>query len=125
LPMLTLLGMGLALNNTRAVLNALLGVSRPFSRTPKFAVQRREDTWVTSVYALVGDWTLWAELGLALFAAVTLAIPAPNWGFAPWLLLYACSFGYVGGLNLSQAIHRRRWMAEETPLDRPAMLPTS
>ncbi|UCC61737.1 MAG: glycosyltransferase [Anaerolineae bacterium] len=117
LPLLVLLGMGLALSNTRAVLKAVLGLRQGFQRTPKFALRRPGDTWVGSVYALGRDSLIWGELGLAVFAFTLLTVPGLNWGFAPWLLLYAGGFGYVAGVSLRQAYQRRRWLAIQT---RPA-----
>ena len=117
LPLLVLLGMGLALSNTKAVLKAVLGLRQGFQRTPKFALRRRGDTWIGSAYALSADSLIWGELGLAVFALALLATPDIPCGSAPWLLLYAGSFGYVAGVNLRQAHQRRRWLAMQT---RPA-----
>jgi cellulose synthase/poly-beta-1,6-N-acetylglucosamine synthase-like glycosyltransferase len=111
LPLLVLLGMGLALSNTRAVLKAALGQRQPFHRTPKFGLQRPGDTWASSLYAMQGDVLVWGELGLAAFALALLASPGVHWGFAPWLLLYAGGFGYVGAINLRQVREHRRWLA--------------
>jgi hypothetical protein len=114
LPLLVLLGMGLALSNTWAVLKAILGLRQGFQRTPKFALRRRGDTWVGSIYALSGDSLIWGELGLTVFALALLAAPGVNCGFAPWLLLYAGGFGYVAGVSLRQAHQQRRWLAMQT-----------
>lgn len=111
LPLLVLLGMGLALSNTRAVLRAVLGRRQPFRRTPKFALRRAGDIWASSIYAMRGDGLAWAELGLAIFALALLASPGVHWGFAPWLLLYAGGFGYVAAVNLRQVREHRRWLA--------------
>src|SRR5258708_18571659 len=43
LPFLMALGIGLTLTNTRAVLEALLGVKSPFNRPPKYRVQSKAD----------------------------------------------------------------------------------
>ena len=114
LPLLVLLGMGLALSSTWAVLKGVLGLRQPFQRTPKFALRQQRDSWIDSVYALRGDPLAWGELGLAVFALALLAAAAVNWGFAPWLLLNAGGFGYVGGLGLYQAYQHRRWLATRT-----------
>jgi cellulose synthase/poly-beta-1,6-N-acetylglucosamine synthase-like glycosyltransferase len=113
LPLLVLLGMGLALSNTWAVLKAVMGLRQGFQRTPKFALRRPGDTWVGSVYALGRDSLVWGELGMAVFALALLAVSSVNWGFAPWLLLYAGGFGYVASVNLRQAHQRRRWLARQ------------
>jgi cellulose synthase/poly-beta-1,6-N-acetylglucosamine synthase-like glycosyltransferase len=111
LPLLVLLGIGLALSNTHAVLKAVLGVRQGFQRTPKFALRRSGDSWVGSVYVLGGDRLVWGELGLALFALSLLAAPGVHWGFVPWLLLYTGGFGYVAVVNLCQAHERQRWLS--------------
>ena len=114
LPVLVLLGMGLALSNTRAVLKALLGRRQGFQRTPKFALRGRGDAWVSSNYAMRSDSLILGEVGLSLFALALLAAPGVHWGFAPWLLLYAGGFGYVALVGLRQIHQRRRWMAMQT-----------
>ena len=43
LPFLMALGIGLTLTNTRAVIEALLGIKSSFKRTPKYAVQSKAD----------------------------------------------------------------------------------
>jgi cellulose synthase/poly-beta-1,6-N-acetylglucosamine synthase-like glycosyltransferase len=113
LPLLVLLGMGLALSNTQAVLKAILGRRQAFRRTPKYALHRPDDAWVSSAYALTGDGLVWVELSLAIFALTLLASPGVHWGFAPWLMLYAGGFGYVATINLQQVRERRRWLATQ------------
>jgi cellulose synthase/poly-beta-1,6-N-acetylglucosamine synthase-like glycosyltransferase len=112
LPLLVLLGTGLSLSNTQAVMKGLLGLRQGFQRTPKFALHQPRDTWFGSTYALSGDGLVWAELGLAVLAL--LAAPSVPRGLAPWLLLHAGSFGYVAGVSLCQAYQRRRWLATQT-----------
>lgn len=114
LPLLVLLGMGLALSNTRAVLKAILGVREVFQRTPKFAIHLPGDSWIDSMYAIGADGLIWGEIMLTLFALALLAAPRIHWGFAPWLLLYAGGFGYVAAVNLRQTQQRRRWLAMQT-----------
>ena len=111
LPLLVMLGMGLSLSNTGAVLRAVLGVRRDFQRTPKFDLRRSGDTWVGSAYALRGNALVWAELGLAVLVLAMLAMPGVQWTFAPWLLLYAGGFGYVATTELYQTYRLRRWQA--------------
>ena len=110
LPLLVALGMGLSLSNTGAVLRAVLGVRGEFKRTPKFNIQQSADTWVGSMYALRGDWLVWAELLLAGMVLVLLAMPSTRWTFVPWLLLYATGFGYVALINLYQTYQLRRFL---------------
>jgi hypothetical protein len=110
LPLLVALGMGLSLSNSGAVLRAVLGVRGEFKRTPKFNIQQSADSWVGSIYALRGDWLVWAELLLAGMVLALLVIPSTRWTFVPWLLLYATGFGYVALINLYQTYQLRRFL---------------
>jgi cellulose synthase/poly-beta-1,6-N-acetylglucosamine synthase-like glycosyltransferase len=110
LPGLVLLGTGIALSNTCAVLRAVLRVRQGFQRTPKFAVHDRGEPWAISAYALGGDTLMWAEAGLALWALGALAVPGVGGSGLLWALLYAGGFGSVAGAGLLQAWERRRWL---------------
>lgn len=96
-PLLIALGTGIAWNNTRAVMAALLHGTGPaeFRRTPKFASQ-----WQQSRYALHNDSSLVVETLLCLYAlgGALLALRTHP-ALAPWLALYAYAFGAVAFLS--------------------------
>jgi hypothetical protein len=98
MPGLMWLGSGVALNNTRAIVEALLGVNNVFKRTPKFRIERRDDRWLGSQYALPLDGMIIGELALALYALATVGVSLwrGNVFAVPFLLLYVSGFGYVG-----------------------------
>jgi cellulose synthase/poly-beta-1,6-N-acetylglucosamine synthase-like glycosyltransferase len=111
------LGSGLALNNTWAIFEALIGRDTAFRRTPKFRVEGRRHAGQSQVYGLTADWTTWGELALGLYAA------AAAWAafqrapaLAPFLCIYAISFTYTalttwrqaGGLYSSARIVSRK-----------------
>jgi cellulose synthase/poly-beta-1,6-N-acetylglucosamine synthase-like glycosyltransferase len=102
LPYLTLLGVGQCLNNSVAVVEALVGRESPFLRTPKFGIEGNMGDWRGSRYALglnavtVGEWLL---VGCGIAAALLLAPIASPW-FMFWVALYTASFGLVAGLSL-------------------------
>jgi hypothetical protein len=98
MPGLMWLGSGIALNNTRAIAEALLGVNNVFKRTPKFHIERRDDRWLGSQYALPLDGMIIGELALALYALATVVVSLwrGNVVAVPFLLLYVSGFGYVG-----------------------------
>ena len=102
LPMAIVVGTGIAVNNTWAVMEALVGRDSPFERTPKFCVESSSDQWVGSQYALPWDRITWVEIGAALYAlaAIGTAWIRGAWGAIPFLLLYFASFAYVGGISL-------------------------
>jgi cellulose synthase/poly-beta-1,6-N-acetylglucosamine synthase-like glycosyltransferase len=110
-PGLMLLGIGLALNGTQAVIEGLIGRGGAFRRTPKFHVKQQADAWANSPYALGLDWTTAGEIVLALYAltAVVVAVWRHSLGAAPFLALYALAFGSTAAVGLWQAgrVHMR------------------
>jgi hypothetical protein len=109
LPFVMALGIGLAVNNTRAVLGALFGSKGIFERTPKFRIAGRGDTWRRKRYRSAVDG--WAVLEVALGAyfcwAVVSLFTAKRFASLPFFLLYLCGFLYVGVLSLVHAAERR------------------
>ncbi len=109
---LLLLGTGIALNNSLAVLEAIARRGNTFRRTPKFRVERADDAWNTKRYALPLGWEVFGELLLAAYACVG-AIAAWQhhsiWTL-PFMVLYALGFAFVGGLSLWHAgpVHARK-----------------
>jgi cellulose synthase/poly-beta-1,6-N-acetylglucosamine synthase-like glycosyltransferase len=105
LAMLVGLGTGLSVNNTRAVIEAILGVHSTFKRTPKFAVTGCSTEWQASSYTLPHDPTAWVELILAVFAVGLLgwSISLGLWWLIFWLLLYAGGYSYTAYLSFAQA----------------------
>jgi hypothetical protein len=105
MPILALLGTGLALSNTLAIARGLFLRDRIFRRTPKFQIERRGDRWAGNRYALPFDRMTIAELALAAYALLTVAVAAAvgNYLAIPFLLLYVGGYGYIGLLGLRDA----------------------
>ncbi|MEW6282042.1 MAG: glycosyltransferase [Candidatus Eremiobacterota bacterium] len=106
LPILLLVGCGMALNNSLAILAAVRSnaVSR-FERTPKFNVVRAADRWREHPYRLPVQGLVLAEVGLCLYSLAGCWLVA-TWG--PWLMVpatlyYAASFGVLAGLGIWEA----------------------
>ncbi len=113
MPLLILLGSGIALSNTKAVIEAFLGIGNVFRRTPKFNVNATTDRWQNSVYRLPLDGLAIGELALSLYSLLGAWIAATNGHqFAvPFILLYAFGFGYVGLQGLWDGrLEWRRWL---------------
>jgi cellulose synthase/poly-beta-1,6-N-acetylglucosamine synthase-like glycosyltransferase len=116
LPLLILLGFGLSLNNSIAVIEGLVGHGGEFQRTPKFNLPQRSDlrsdrrslkprgSWSGSAYALPHSPMVWGELVLAGYALATIILLWPTFGFAvlPWMSIYIVGFSYVVGLSFIQ-----------------------
>lgn len=109
LPFVMSLGIGLAVNNTRAVLGALFGTRGAFIRTPKFRIAGRGDSWRRKGYrAPVSGWAL-LELALGGYFAWAMVSLFHTARFAsiPFFLLYLFGFLYVGVLSVAHASARR------------------
>lgn len=113
LPVLMVLGIGLSVNNTRAILEAALGIESSFRRTPKFAILNSGDRWERSFYSLPTDRYTWVELGLGLFSlGASFLLARQGWRGWPGLVFYSLGYGYVAGLSLLQAWQRRRFLRQ-------------
>ncbi|HEY64052.1 MAG TPA: glycosyltransferase [Caldilineae bacterium] len=103
-PLVLLLGAGIAPNNTRAVIEGLLDREGEFRRTPKFRVERREDHWADKPYALSLSSDILVESSLAIYALVVM-IAAWMRGLVwalPFLGLYAGGFLLVSVISVWQ-----------------------
>jgi cellulose synthase/poly-beta-1,6-N-acetylglucosamine synthase-like glycosyltransferase len=104
-PLVMSLGIGLAVNNTRAVLEGLFGSGGTFHRTPKFHIERPRDGWRGKLYR--SSWDAWGllELALGLYFAWTVYSLAHAGLYAPipFFGLYLFGFLYVGCLSLTHA----------------------
>jgi hypothetical protein len=107
--LLIALGTGLAVNNTRAIWQAVSGVGSEFKRTPKFALVGRSGKWQSSAYALPGEATAWLEVGLAVYALALLGwvISQGVWWLVFWMMLYALGYTYVAILAFVQTRQTR------------------
>jgi len=105
MPLLALVGTGLALSNTLAIARGLLTRDRRFRRTPKFHIEHRGDHWAGSRYALPFEWLTLGELALAAYAGLTVAIAlvVGNYFAVPFLLLYVGGYSYIGLHGLRDA----------------------
>jgi cellulose synthase/poly-beta-1,6-N-acetylglucosamine synthase-like glycosyltransferase len=111
--LLIFLGSGIALSNTKAVVEALLGVGNVFRRTPKFKVTSAGDRWQDSSYRLPLDWLAVGELALSLhsFLGAWIAATHGHQFAVPFILLYAFGFGFVGGQGLWDGrVELKRWL---------------
>jgi len=105
LPLMMALGIGLSLNNARAVAEGLVGKESEFVRTPKHGVVRNEETWVKKRYKAGKNIFAILEclFGLYFVATIGLAVGIGAWMSIPFLVFFMVGFLYVGGLSLYQA----------------------
>lgn len=104
LPLNIALGIGLAINNTKAVFEALFNRQSEFTRTAKYAIAKRSDAWQHKKYrSSFGVITLVEVfLGLYFSLAVVYAFAHGLWMSLYSLLFFQIGFFYVGFLSLFQ-----------------------
>ena len=104
LPLLMSIGIGLAVNNTRAVFEALFNKPSEFVRTPKYAVEVNGDEWTQKKYRQSVAVQPMIELALGLYFTATLFYALANgiYGTVPFLMLFQVGFLYTGMLSLFQ-----------------------
>jgi cellulose synthase/poly-beta-1,6-N-acetylglucosamine synthase-like glycosyltransferase len=105
LPFLMSIGIGLAVNNTRAVLEALFDKQTEFARTPKYGVVRGDnDDWTTKKYRQSVAVQPLVELALGLYFTWTVFYALANQIYAtvPFLMLFQIGFLYTGVLSVVQ-----------------------
>lgn len=105
LPLMMALGIGLSINNARAVLEGLFGGESEFVRTPKHGVVASNQSWTKKKYKATKNLATLVELGFGLYFITTIgiAIATGSWMSIPFLFLFMVGFLYVGGLSLFQA----------------------
>jgi len=104
LPLVMSIGIGLCVNQTRAVLEALLGRETEFVRTPKHGIGATGGNWWSQKYRAAKSVTPFIELGMAAYFVVAIAVAFDHGHYLslPFLGLFLCGFGYVGWVSLWQ-----------------------
>jgi len=102
LPGTLALGVGLALSQSVAVLEGLIGRDRTFVRTPKSGAVGHAKGSLLRRYRPELSWTVWGELLLAAWyaGAIGFALWSGHVSSVPWLLLFLAGFGWVGLASL-------------------------
>ena len=103
-PLLMSLGIGLTLNQARAVAEGLLGHDSEFIRTPKHGVERRNESWLKRKYRGAKSIVPLFEFLFALYflIAIIVAIGGHHWAALPFLVLFLLGFVYVASLSVHQ-----------------------
>jgi cellulose synthase/poly-beta-1,6-N-acetylglucosamine synthase-like glycosyltransferase len=104
LPFLMSIGIGLAVNNTRAVVEALFNKQSEFARTPKYRIEADIDEWIGKKYrqSFVVQPMIELALGLYFTATVFYALANGIYGTLPFLVLFQTGFLYTGLLSIIQ-----------------------
>ena len=110
LPPLMGLGIGLAINNTRAVVEGLRREVGVFERTPKYSIEGAITNWRGKRYRVSPSFSVLAEGLLAVYflACFALAWLSGLWLSLPFLYLFLQGFTYVVFLHLVSTRSLRR-----------------
>ena len=113
-PVLMAAGATLTVINTKAVIEALLGVQTSFVRTPKYAItgtQTRENKKAESVktYRSRSGWLPWIELGLGgyFLFMVMYAFETYNFLAVPLLSVFVAGYWWAAFSTLSREVRDR------------------
>ncbi len=111
IPLIMGMGIGLVFSNTRAVLEALLGIKSSFVRTPKYRVESVRDNWLhqARLYGRKHGLLPLLELAFALYfvGAVAYAFRSQIYATIPFLCIFLLGYGYMAVMSLFQGRARR------------------
>ncbi|MEM7008608.1 MAG: cellulose synthase family protein [Thermodesulfobacteriota bacterium] len=116
-PVAISVGAGIAVNNSKAVIEAFMGRKSEFRRTPKFAVTSKNDNWRSrKSYVSSKEITAVVEitLGVLFLLQTIFAIYKGYYGWIPFLLLIQFGFLYTGFLSIS---HSKAKNGAQTPIN--------
>lgn len=103
LPSLMGLGIGLCINNARAVVSGIFVSGGVFERTPKYRIESSDDSWRRKRYRVSGNFSAQIERAMAVYSAgcFVLAWQMEMWFSLPFLYLFLHGFTYVAILSFA------------------------
>jgi cellulose synthase/poly-beta-1,6-N-acetylglucosamine synthase-like glycosyltransferase len=122
LPCLLALGVGLSLNNARAVLEAVFNHQSDFTRTPKYGIERKAQPWRNCRYMPLKSVLPAAEMFFAVYFSyfVWYAIEHRQFLSVPFLLMFQFGFLYVSFCSVIQWLPKFNWNNGRAPDALPA-----
>jgi hypothetical protein len=109
LPVLMSLGIGLSVNNSKAVLESLFNYQTAFKRTPKFKIEMKKDRWAHKKYRGEKNLLPIIELVLGIYFTFNIYFAYVNKIYIsiPFLLIFQVGFFYIAFLSIFQTIAAR------------------
>jgi cellulose synthase/poly-beta-1,6-N-acetylglucosamine synthase-like glycosyltransferase len=104
LPALIALGVGLSINNARAVVEAVFNHQSEFRRTPKYGIERRSQNWRSCRYMPLKSLLPLVEMGFGIYFSyfVYYAFRHGQYFTLPFLVMFQVGFFYVAFSSLGQ-----------------------
>lgn len=114
-PFVLALGIGLSINNARAVLEAMFNRRSDFCRTPKYGIERTKQRWQDSRYAAVRTVIPLIEFIFAGYFTYFVFHAFQNHEFlsVPFLMLFQIGFAYVACGSVWQRMMRPQWSSRD------------
>ncbi len=121
LPFIMSLGIGMAINNARAVVEALFKMESGFARTPKTGAEGKNVQTVKKAYRGKHSWMPFVELAFGLYftLAVYFAWEMKVYTSLPFMVLFQMGFLYVGITSLWQGRSRSAGKAAIASVEAP------
>ena len=108
-PPLMAIGVGLSVNQSRAVISGWRQRGGVFERTPKYRIERRGEDWKGKRYRAGSSLAVVFEGLLALWFAACFVYAAVDgmWASLPFLWLFLQGYGFLFLLSVAPAVERR------------------
>ena len=123
LPLVMSLGIGLSVNQARAVVEALMGYETGFTRTPKLGVKGASDSVARRHYKAAVSFQPIVELALAAYMTygVVYLVQREVYYSLPFLVLFQVGFAYVGLSSVYEGLRGTvlRWSRALLPQPSP------
>ncbi|HLA78114.1 MAG TPA: cellulose synthase family protein [Vicinamibacteria bacterium] len=115
LPMVLAVGIGLSVNNAKAVLEALFGMESEFTRTPKYRVEGAQDEWKQKRYRGALSFVPFLELLLGVYFSFMAYYAAVNeiYGTLPFIFLFQAGYLYAAAMSLFQNVGKLALVQEQ------------
>ncbi len=114
LPLLTIIGFGMSFSTAIAVIQGIARSGGNFVRTPKLNLgnDHTPGQVIDTSYIPPINWIIWGEIGLGLYALLTIVIlqSTSGWKIIPWMTIYSLGYFYIAGLNILQ-----HWQTQPRP----------
>jgi cellulose synthase/poly-beta-1,6-N-acetylglucosamine synthase-like glycosyltransferase len=122
LPCLLALGVGLSLNNARAVVEAMFNHKSDFKRTPKYGIERKSQPWRSCKYMPLRSVLPIAEMAFAIYFTyfVWFALIHGQFLSVPFLLMFQGGFLYVSLCSMAAWWPRINFAGERAAAAIPA-----
>lgn len=109
--------MGFAINNTKAVFEAVIKKKSEFVRTPKYGIENTEHTWKDKKYVhkkVSFAVVLESLMALYSFSAVVISVITLQISAIPFQLMFSFGFGLVAYLSIKHVIETNRKITSES-----------